>query len=82
MGKPRKVQQCNYDDGRVTYTIQLAFNWLKTIGKHMECTGLDDVWVEADVLAEITSEAVMQSKQYHRAVSHSFAFIEANFKNG
>lgn len=34
----------------------------------MENSGLSDVWVESSVFAENTASAVLEGKQYYRAV--------------
>ena len=30
--------------------LHILFNFLKAIGQHVECAGLDDIWVDSDML--------------------------------
>ena len=48
--------------------LHILFNFLRAIGQHMENTGLVDIWVESGAFAEGSTDAMMESKAYYRAV--------------
>lgn len=48
--------------------LHILFNFLKVIGQHFECSGLEDVWVESELFGQGTTETVMSGKAYYRAV--------------
>jgi hypothetical protein len=55
--------------------LHVSFNFLKVIGQHMENAGLDDILVEAGILAEKSVSAAMDGKAYYRAVrAHTLAY--------
>ena len=48
--------------------LHTIFNFLKTIGQHMENTGLVDIWIESGAFAERSTSAMMDGKAYYRPV--------------
>ena len=55
--------------------LHILFNFLKVIGQHFENSGLADVWVESNVLAQNSTETVMNGKAYYRAIrGHTLAY--------
>jgi len=48
--------------------LHISFNFLKAIGQHLECAGLDDLWIEAGVYAANTTVSMLDGKAYYRAV--------------
>ena len=55
--------------------LHVCFNVLRAIGQHMDCAGLEDVWIEAGVFAPNTCETVLSGKAYYREVKgHTLAY--------
>jgi hypothetical protein len=55
--------------------LHVSFNFLKVIGQHMENGGLDDILVEAGILAENSVNAVLEGKAYYRGVrAHTLTY--------
>ena len=55
--------------------LHILFNFLKAIGQHMENSGLADAWVESGVYAQNSTDAMLEGKQYYRAVrGHTLAY--------
>ena len=48
-----------------------GLNFLKSIGQHAGCAGLDAIWVEAGIFV------VMEGKTYYRAVRWNMPVVEA-----
>ena len=48
--------------------LQICFNFLKSIGPHMESARLGDLWTEIDVYAANTTQTMLDGKVYYRAV--------------
>jgi len=44
--------------------LHICFNFLKAIGQHMDCAGLDDLWIETGVYAANTTSSMMDGKAY------------------
>ena len=57
--------------------LHVLFNFLKAIGQHMENSGLADIWVESGVFAQNTTGAMLEGKQYYRAVRGHLLTYEA-----
>jgi hypothetical protein len=52
-----------------------AMNFMKAIGKHMQSTGLLEVWCESGLLGEKTAENAMMGKGYEKAIrAHKVTF--------
>ena len=55
--------------------LHVCFNFLKAVGQHMECAGLDDLWTESGVYAANTTETMLDGKAYYRGVrGHQLAY--------
>ena len=48
--------------------LHILFNFLKAIGQHFESSGLVDIWVEADLFAQNSTDAMVSGKAYYWAV--------------
>jgi len=48
--------------------LHICFNFLKSIGKHMDSAGLDDLWIEAGIYAANTTKTMLDGKAYCHAV--------------
>ena len=48
--------------------LHTAMNFLKAIGQHMQSTGLDQVWVESDLLGAKTALNALYGKGYEKSV--------------
>ncbi|CAB3991828.1 Hypothetical predicted protein, partial [Paramuricea clavata] len=57
--------------------LHVLFNFLKAIGQHMENSGLADILVESGVFAQNTTGAMLEGKQYYRAVRGHLLTYEA-----
>lgn len=57
--------------------LHVCFNYLRAIGQHMECAGLEDVWVETGIFAPNTASTVLDGKAYYRAVRGHLLTYEA-----
>ncbi len=45
-----------------------TMNFMKSIGQHMQSTGLMEVWVDSNLLGQKTAENVMAGKGYEKSV--------------
>jgi len=48
--------------------LHICFNFLRAIGQHMECSGLEDVLLEAGVFGPNAAASALEGKHYYRAV--------------
>ena len=48
--------------------LHILFNFLKAIGQHVECAGLDDIWVDVGLFAQNSTPEMMDGKAYYRGV--------------
>ena len=60
--------------------LHILFNFLKTIGQHIDSAGLDDIWVEAGLFARNSTEQMLDGKAYYRAIRGHVLAYEAIFK--
>ena len=49
--------------------LYICFNSLKSIGKHMDSAGVDDLWIEAGIYASKTTQTMLDGKAYYCAVT-------------
>ena len=55
--------------------LHILFNFLKTIGQHMENAGLADVWVESGMFAQNSTDAMIGGKAHYGVVrGHILAY--------
>jgi len=60
--------------------LHILFNFLKTIGQHIDSAGLDDIWVEAGLFARNSTEQMLDGKAYYRAIRGHVLPYEALFR--
>ena len=48
--------------------LHIAMNFLKAIEEHMSGSGLKDIWVESNVLAEGSTEFDLSGKAYNKGM--------------
>ncbi len=48
--------------------LHILMNYLQCIGKHIESSGIEDVWTEAGVYGEGAIHGILKGKSYNRAV--------------
>ena len=55
--------------------LHVSLNFLKTIGKHVQSSGLAEVWIESGILGPNATEQAMVGKPYARAIrAHKLTF--------
>jgi hypothetical protein len=55
--------------------LHVCFNFLKVIGQHFKSSGLEDIFVEANILAANSASAALEGKAYYRGVrAHTLAY--------
>lgn len=57
--------------------LHMCFNFMRVIEQHMECSGLEDIWLEAGVFGANTVTIVLEGKAYYRAVGGHILTYEA-----
>ena len=48
--------------------LHIAMNFLKTIGDHMEGSGIDSIWVESGLLGQNATYEALSGKHYNRGI--------------
>ena len=48
--------------------LHIAMNFLKTIGDHMEGSGIDSIWVESGLLGPNATYEALSGKHYNRGI--------------
>ena len=55
--------------------LHTAMNFLKAIGKHMQSTGLLELWVDSDLMGSKTASNTLGGKGYEKAIhAHKLTF--------
>ncbi|XP_031340958.1 uncharacterized protein LOC116169072 [Photinus pyralis] len=62
-----KSEECSH------YVIRLGgfhimLNFLKVIGQHMECSGLNHVWLESNLYGDATVSGIMEGKKWNKGI--------------
>jgi hypothetical protein len=60
--------------------LHISLNFMKVIGKHMDCSGLVEAWVESNLLGPKTAEQVMAGKSYIRGMRSHKLTLQAMWR--